>query len=71
MSFFKELVLERESYRRRDHFKKALIRHVDELVAKMNRPGAAEATEKALFANVEDLNKAYRPGSTERCQDSS
>lgn len=46
-------------------FVQALGERFDSLTASMNRPGAAEATESALFADPASLNRTYRPGTTE------
>jgi len=43
-------------------FSRVLSRRFDELVADMNRPGAAEAMEAALFADPATLAAHYRPG---------
>ena len=48
-----------------DDFTQALSRRFDELVAGMRAPGAAEATEQALFGEPSRLNETYRPGTTE------
>ena len=42
-----------------------LSQRFDELVARMNQPGASQVMEAALFADPEKLNESYRPGSTE------
>ena len=48
-----------------DGFTLALSNRFDDLVAKMNQPGAVKATEAALFNSPDALNKTYRPGTTE------
>lgn len=48
-----------------DGFTQALSNRFDDLVARMNQPGAVGATEAALFNNPDALNKTYRPGTTE------
>lgn len=48
-----------------DDFTQALSQRFDALVARMNQPGAAQATETALFSSPASLNKTYRPGTTE------
>ena len=49
----------------RDFMQQALGERFDALTASMNRPGAAEATEAALFADPASLNRTYKPGTTE------
>lgn len=47
-----------------------LKQRLDELVAKMKRPGAMEAANKALFGrSVQELAENYRPGVTECVDD--
>jgi len=48
-----------------DGFTQALRRRFDDLAATMNEPGAARATDTALFGEPAALNAAYRPGVTE------
>ena len=48
-----------------DGFELALAQKFDCLVAEMNRPGAADTTTAALFGDPADLNRNYRPGTTE------
>lgn len=48
-----------------DGFPQMLSQQFDQLVAGMNRPEAAQATEAALFGDPAALNKTYRPGTTE------
>jgi len=48
-----------------DGFIQMLSERFDDLVAGMNRPGAARATEAALFDEPDSLNKTYRPGTKE------
>ena len=48
-----------------DDFTQALSNQFDELVARMNQPGAGQATKAALFSSPDSLNKTYRPGTTE------
>ena len=48
-----------------DGFTQVLSQRFDELVAGMNRPGAAQAIDTALFGDPAALNKSYRPGATE------
>ena len=49
----------------RDGFIQSLNQQFDELLVRMNEPGAAQAAEAALFADPSALNKAYQPGVTE------
>jgi len=46
-------------------FPEALAQRLDDLIAQMNRPGAAQAVESALLADPATLNRTYRPGATE------
>lgn len=46
-------------------FTQLLSQRFDALVADMNRPGAAQASNAALFADPATLSGTYRPGSTE------
>ena len=48
-----------------DGFTQVLSQRFDELVAGINRPGAAQAIDTALFGDPAALNKSYRPGATE------
>lgn len=48
-----------------DGFTRALSQEFDELVTLMNLQDAAQATEAALFADPETLNRSYQPGKTE------
>ncbi|RKZ63347.1 MAG: hypothetical protein DRQ44_10135 [Gammaproteobacteria bacterium] len=48
-----------------DGFTLALSQEFDELMTRMKRPGAARATETALFADPATLNRSYQPGKTE------
>ncbi len=48
-----------------DGFTQALSQEFDELVTRMNLQDAAQATEAALFADPETLNRSYQPGKTE------
>lgn len=48
-----------------DGFTRALGKRFDDLVARMNQPEAAQATDAALFDNPDELNSTYRPGTTE------
>ncbi|NOX91957.1 MAG: hypothetical protein GXP18_05770 [Gammaproteobacteria bacterium] len=48
-----------------DGFTELLSQQFDELMIRMNQPGAARATQTALFDTPATLNKAYRPGATE------
>ena len=46
-------------------FAQALSERFDALTAAMSRPGAAKATQAALFADPAALDRTYRPGATE------
>ena len=46
-------------------FTQLLSQRFDQLVTDMNRPGAAQAMDAALFADPATLNATYRPGATE------
>ncbi len=48
-----------------DGFIESLTHRFDGLIARMNRSGAAKATDGALFGDPASLNKSYRPGTTE------
>jgi len=48
-----------------DGFARALSRRFDDLAAQMSEPGAASATDDALFGDPDALARAYRPGATE------
>jgi PHD/YefM family antitoxin component YafN of YafNO toxin-antitoxin module len=48
-----------------DGFTEAMSQRFDDLVERMNLPGASEASDAALFGNSDKLNKTYRPGATE------
>jgi hypothetical protein len=48
-----------------DGFTRTLSRRFDDLVATMNKPGAAQTTDQALFGDPATLNSSYRPGTTE------
>ena len=48
-----------------DGFTQLLGQRFDALMARMNQPGAAEATRTALFADTASLNESYQPGETE------
>ena len=48
-----------------DGFTRVLGQRFADLVAKMNRPGSAQATDAALFGAPVSLNETYRPGETE------
>lgn len=48
-----------------DGFTQALSQRFDKLVAHMNQPGAAQATDAVLFGDPASLNNTYRPGATE------
>ncbi len=48
-----------------DGFLQSLNQQFDELMIRMNQPGAAQATEVALFGDPDTLNTAYQPGVTE------
>ena len=54
-----------------DGFTRALGERFDTLVATMNHPGAAAATDAALFSGPDTLNSNYRPGATETTQENS
>lgn len=60
-----DLIRRLQEAKSEDGFTKALTRQFDELVTAMNRPGAAQATEAALFGDTTALNRTYRPGTTE------
>ena len=49
----------------RDDFTQTLGQRFDALVAGMNQPGVARATEATLFGDPASLNKTYHPGTTE------
>ena len=49
-----------------DGFTEALRQEFDELVTQMNRPGASEATGRALSGDPASLNDSYQPGATEK-----
>jgi len=48
-----------------DGFTESLSQQFDELMIRMNQPGAPRATQTALFGAPATLNKAYQPGTTE------
>lgn len=48
-----------------DGFDQELARKFDCLIAEMNRPGAAGTAAAVLFGDPADLNRNYRPGTTE------
>jgi hypothetical protein len=48
-----------------DDFQESLKKHFDDLVAEMNKPGAKEAYESLLSADVAELNENFAPGLTE------
>lgn len=48
-----------------DGFTQSLSQQFDELMARMNQPDAARATEAALFVDPAARNKAYHPDVTE------
>ena len=48
-----------------DGFTQVLGQRFDDLVSKMNRPGAAATTDAALFGDPISLNQSYAPGDTE------
>ena len=52
-----------------DGFNQVLSERFDTLVAAMNVPDAAEATQSALFADPTTLSKHYSPGTTETCHE--
>lgn len=53
-----------------DEITRAINKRFDELLARMNQPGAMERASKALFgASVQELTETYRPGTTERRSD--
>jgi len=54
-----------------DGITRALGERFDALVATMNQPGAAATMDAALFTEEDTLNANYRPGETEKGQDSS
>jgi len=60
-----ESTLTQEREQTADEVTEAIARVFDDLVAKMNRPGAGQATDSALFAHPASLNRTYRPGETE------
>lgn len=60
-----ELIQTINEEKSRDGFIQSLSLQFDELMIRMNQPGAAQATEAALFADPDTLNKAYQPGVTE------
>jgi len=60
-----ELIRQLQAETSDDGFTRVLGRRFDDLLAKMNRPGAAQATDGALFGDPASLNETYRPGETE------
>jgi hypothetical protein len=48
-----------------DNFTRTMSQRFDALVAGLNQPDVAQATEAALFSDPASLNKTYRPGATE------
>ena len=60
-----ELIRQLQEKQGEDDFSQLLGQRFDALVEDMNRPGAAEAMEQALFADPSTLNANYRPGATE------
>lgn len=60
-----ELIRLLQEEKAEDGFTQALSQQFDELMGRMNQPGAARATEAALFSDPDALNKSYQPGSTE------
>lgn len=60
-----ELIQQLRESQSDDGFTQALSRQFDELVGKMEQPGAASATEEALFGDPAALNAGYAPGDTE------
>ncbi len=60
-----ELIRRIQEEKSENDFVNVLAQRFDELVAEMNRPGAADAMDAALFADPATLNANYRPGATE------
>jgi predicted transcriptional regulator len=60
-----ELIRQLREEKSDDGFTQALSRRFDSLVAQMNQPGAAQATNAALFGDPASLAKTYQPGATE------
>ncbi len=60
-----ELIRELREMTSGDDFTRVLGQRFDSLVARLNRPGAAEKTQAALFGDPAALNQGYRPGDTE------
>jgi len=60
-----ELIRRLQEEKSDDGFTQALSQRFDALLAQMNQPGAAQATDAALFGDPTSLNKTYRPGKTE------
>lgn len=63
-----ELINRLKQDKTHDDFARVLSLRFDDLVAGMNRPGATNATDTALFADPATLNKTYLPGATENDQ---
>jgi predicted transcriptional regulator len=59
------LIRQLEEVRSEDGFTQTLSRQFDALTAEMNRPGAMETMDAALFGDPSTLNETYRPGATE------
>lgn len=60
-----ELIRRLQQEKSEDGFTEALSQRFDKLLAQMNQPGAAEATDAALFGPPASLNETYQPGDTE------
>lgn len=59
------LIRQLQEEKSEDGFIQTLSQRFDRLIASMDQPGAAQATETALFGDPASLNKTYRPGVTE------
>jgi len=60
-----ELIRQIQDEKSEDGFTEVLTQRFDSLIVKMGRPGAAKATDTALFGDPASLNETYRPGATE------
>ncbi len=60
-----ELIRRIQEDRSDDGFVDSLCQRFDHLITQMNRSGAQDATDAALFADPASLNETYEPGATE------
>jgi hypothetical protein len=60
-----ELIRQLREEKSDDGFTQALSLRFDSLLAQMNQPGAAQATNTALFGDPASLAQTYQPGATE------